>query len=238
MRNQEILVVVPARGGSKGIPLKNLSTVGGESLISLVAKVINQLPMAHKAIVSTDHKDIADEAVRVGLEVPFLRPVELSGDRISDVDVLTHALKEMERGDRVYSWIVMLQPTSPLRKVQHVIDTINKLLTCKYDSVLTVSETDSKSHPLKQLRLESDRVRYFDDAGKAVVARQQLETLFHRNGIAYGMTRECLLDQKVVIGNICGSVLIHEPVISIDTPLDLAYANWLYTNKENLDSVI
>ena len=68
------------------------------------------------------------------------------------------------------------------------------------------------------------------------MARQQLETLFHRNGVAYGMTRECLLDQKVVIGNICGSVLIHEPVISIDTPLDLAYANWLYTNKENINS--
>jgi CMP-N,N'-diacetyllegionaminic acid synthase len=194
--------------------------------------------MAHKAIVSTDHKDIADEAVRVGLEVPFVRPVELSGDRISDVDVLTHALKEMERCDRVYNWIVMLQPTSPLRKVQPVIDTINKLLMCKYDSVLTVSETDPKSHPLKQLRLESERVRYFDDAGKTIIARQQLEKLFHRNGVAYGMTRECLLDQKVVIGNICGSVLIHEPVISIDTPLDLAYANWLYTNKGNINSDI
>ena len=78
-------------------------------------------------------------------------------------------------------------------------------------------------------------MRYFDDAGKAIIARQQLEPLFHRNGVAYGMTRECLLDQKVVIGNICGSVQIHEPVISIDTPLDLAYANWLYTNKENFN---
>lgn len=232
MKEKEILIIIPARGGSEGIPLKNLSMVGGKSLIALVGAVVRELPITYRAIVSTDHEAIADEAIRVGLEVPFLRPPKLSGSRVSDVDVLTHALREVESATQTYEVIVMLQPTSPLRKPQHVIDTINMLISGVYDSVLTLSETDSKAHPLKQLRLRGEIVQHYDNLGEAIVARQQLEQLFHRNGAAYALTRECLLQQETVIGKNCGSIVIREPIVNIDTEFDLALADWLFKRSK------
>ena len=154
VQGNSILVVVPARGGSKGIKLKNLQKLNGKTLIELVGDIVSQLDFVDRAIVSTDHQKIAEVAKTIGLDVPFMRPKELSGDIISDVDVLTHALLEIEKIDKLkYEIIVMLQPTSPLRKVVHVQKTVLKLVDGNFDSVITVSETDSKNHPLKQLFL-------------------------------------------------------------------------------------
>ncbi|MEW5784947.1 MAG: acylneuraminate cytidylyltransferase family protein, partial [Bacillota bacterium] len=127
--NKRILVVVPARGGSKGIKLKNIMPVNGVPLVALVGEIVKQLPYVDRAIVSTDHPMIAEVAKEAGLDVPFFRPEELSGDFISDVQVLTHALLSMEKMDATtYDLVVMLQPTSPLRQADHVTETVMKLL--------------------------------------------------------------------------------------------------------------
>ncbi len=152
IKGQRILVVCPARGGSKGIPLKNLQPFLGVPLVARVGHLIADIPGIDRAIVSTDSEAIAKVADASGLDVPFYRPEELSGDRISDLEVLSHALVESERLDGVqYDIIVMLQPTSPLRLAVHVQDTIDMLIDGDWDAVWTVSETDSKNHPLKQL---------------------------------------------------------------------------------------
>ena len=192
--NKRILIVVPARGGSKGIPLKNLRKVNGVPLVAAVGKIIKSLSEIDQSVVSTDHEEIASVAEDAGIAAPFRRPKELSGDRISDIEVLTHALLEMELIDSVtYDIIVMLQPTSPLRKAKHVLDTIKMLVDGAWDAVWTVSETDSKSHPLKQLIVDKNSLNYYDISGGEIIARQQLEPVYHRNGIAYAITRECLL---------------------------------------------
>ena len=98
---KRILAVVPARGGSKGVPLKNLRKVCGRSLIAWVGDVIQQVACIDRAVVSTDHEGIASEAEKSGIDAPFRRPVELSGDRIGDVDVLQHAFTTMEELDGV-----------------------------------------------------------------------------------------------------------------------------------------
>jgi len=124
-----ILIVVPARGGSKGIKLKNLKTIFGDSLIKITSKVIHQLPFEYTAIVSTDHPDIANEAKECNLEVPFIRPKSISGDFISDWDVLNHAILEMEKiKNKIFDIVIMLQPTSPLRSANDIEECLDKQL--------------------------------------------------------------------------------------------------------------
>jgi len=221
--NKKILAVVPARGGSKGIPLKNLRTIAGRPMVALVGDVVRQIPEIDKAVVSTDHEKIKAVAELSGLDAPFMRPEEIAGDRVGDLEVLTHALEECERIDGVqYDVIVMLQPTSPLRKTEHVTGTIAKLLDGGWDSVWTVSETDSKGHPLKQLTVSDDgSLGYYDEAGKKIIARQQLKPVYHRNGIAYAITRECLLEQKSIMGRNGAALVLDGDFVSIDTEWDI-----------------
>lgn len=221
-----ILVVVPARGGSKGIPLKNLQKVGGLSLVKRAGQVIQELEYVDRAVVSTDHEEIAAEAKQSGLDVPFYRPEGLSGDHVGDWEVLEHALGFVENLDqRIYDVVVMLQPTSPLRQPGHVTATIDKLINEAYDAVWTVSETDLKYHPLKQLTISSSgSMDYYDARGSGIVARQQLDPVYHRNGITYAFTRNCLKEQKTIKGARTGAIVITGQVVNIDTESDLEQA--------------
>ncbi|MBW2477249.1 MAG: acylneuraminate cytidylyltransferase family protein [Deltaproteobacteria bacterium] len=226
-----ILVVCPARGGSKGIPNKNLKPFLGVPLVARVGHLVKEIAAVDRAIVSTDSDEIARVAEESGLDAPFYRPDDLSGDRISDLQVLTHALIEMERLDNVvYDIIVMLQPTSPLRTVVHVKDTIQMLVDGNWDAVWTVSETDSKNHPLKQFTVENGQLDYYDPAGKQVIARQQLVPVYHRNGVAYAIRRRCLLEQKSISGERTGALVLKESLVSIDTLWDLELAEYISRN--------
>lgn len=223
---RSILVIVPARGGSKGIPLKNLRKVGDLSLVARVGQLVQELGYVDRAVVSTDHEEIAAEAERSGLQAPFRRPERLSGDTIGDWEVLVHALSFVEELDnRIYDIVVMLQPTSPLRRPDHVNATINKLIEEECDAVWTVSETEPKYHPLKQLIISlSGDMDYYDPKGAGIIARQQLEPVYHRNGIAYAFTRSCLKEKQTIKGDRTGAVVITEKVVNIDTESDLAQA--------------
>jgi CMP-N,N'-diacetyllegionaminic acid synthase len=215
---RRVLAVVPARGGSKGVPLKNVRLVHGVPLLALTAKTVERCPFIDRAVVSTDSTDIADVARKHGLDVPFTRPERLSGDLIGDWDVLEHALGEMERIDATtYDVVLMLQPTSPLRTPEQLSRVLDTLVSGRLDSVWTVSETDVKFHPLKQLTLVDGRLDHFDPRGQGVIARQQLGKVYHRNGVAYAMTRECLVEQKKLLGERAGAVVVTEPVVNIDT---------------------
>ena len=232
--NKSILIVVPARGGSKGIKLKNIRLLGGRPLVALTGEIASKVPGIDRAIVSTDSKEIADVAASAGLDVPFLRPEELSGDLISDVDVLTHALIAVEEIDnKRYDIVVMLQPTSPFRTVNHVTKAIRKLVEGGYDSVVTVSKSDSKLHPLKQFIINDGLLSFYDKDGENIIARQQLNTLYHRNGVAYAMTRDCLINQKSIFGKNSAALVLNEVLINIDDEIDLEFANYYYDKYLN-----
>jgi len=230
-----ILVVVPARGGSKGIPLKNIYPLSGKPLIAYTGDVIQQLDYIDRAVVSTDHEKIAEVAQASGIAAPFYRPESLSGDIIGDWDVLHHALNEMERQDnRRYDIVVMLQPTSPLRKPKHVTRTIKTLIEGGYDAVWTVSQTDSKGHPLKQLVVsDAGELNFYDPRGTAIKARQQLTPVYHRNGVAYAIRRECLMEKHSIKGDRTGAVIIDEFVANIDTEFDILLAEFLLSRSSN-----
>ena len=226
---RKVLAIVPARGGSKGIPKKNLKKVGGRSLVSLVGEVISKVPQIDRAVISTDDEEIAEEAECHGISASFRRPEELSGDSISDLEVLVDALYRTEKIDgSMYDVIVMLQPTAPFRKAEQVEECLKILIKDSLDSVWTLTPTDSKSHPLKQLSLnESKLVNYYDPAGEKIIARQQLEPVYHRNGVAYAFTRDCLLNQKTIIGSRTGTHIIDGLSVNIDTQFDLDFAEYL-----------
>jgi len=227
IENKKILAICPARGGSKGIPLKNLIPFLGIPLVARVGNLVSEISMIDRAIVSTDHPEIA----------PFFRPEALSGDKISDAQVLIHALKEMEHLDKVqYDIVIMLQPTSPLRRKEQVVQAIEMLIQGHWDAVWTVSETDSKHHPLKQLKVEADQLSYYDPDGQHIIARQQLTPLYHRNGVAYVITRNCLLDHKNITGKRTGALILPEYYVSIDTMWDLQLSEFIYHHYQALNT--
>ncbi|MEX2283733.1 MAG: acylneuraminate cytidylyltransferase family protein [Gemmatimonadota bacterium] len=222
---RRVLAVVPARGGSKGVPLKNIHELCGIPLIAHVASLLKELPCVDRSVVSTDHPQILGTAVSCGLDGPFLRPPELSGDLIGDYDVLRHALAECERIDGCqYDIVIMLQPTSPLRRSLHVRQALEMLVSGGWDAVWTVSPTDLKYHPLKQLEVHDGAMDYFDPRGAGIIARQQLVPVYHRNGAAYVLTRDCIIEQKTIKGRRTGALVIESPMISIDTLDDFARA--------------
>ena len=226
---KRILVIVPARGGSKGVKLKNIRPLNGIPLVALVGRIVKQLDYIDRAVVSTDHPDIARVARESGLDVPFMRPESISGDMVSDWDVLYHALVATEEDDgETYDIIIMLQPTSPFREPEHVTATVKKLIEGNFDSVWTISETDSKSHPSKQLILNGEIVEYYDpENGPKIVARQQLSPVYHVNGLAYAFNRECLVNQKTKKGKKTSAVIIKKTIVNIDTEFDLKLAEIL-----------
>ncbi len=220
---QRVLAVVPARGGSKGLPKKNLQLMDGVPLVVHAARIALAVPCVDRAVISTDDEEIARVAQAAGLIFHGFRPSELSGDRVADWPVLYHELLTAENIDKAsYDIVLMLQPTCPLRQVDHVNRTVHALVRERLDSVWTVSPSDPKFHPLKQLVVDREgRLEYFDKAASGIIARQQLSPLYHRNGAAYAMTRQCLVEQRSIKGMQSGAVIIEEPMISIDTLWDL-----------------
>ena len=184
-------------------------------------------------VFGTDNAEIAKAAQAAGVDAPFMRPESISGDRIGDYDVLWHALQATEAVDgRKYDIVVMLQPTSPLRTPAHVSATIRMLADGDWDSVWTLSATDSKAHPLKQLTVADGKLGYYDPDGGAIIARQQLKPVFHRNGIAYAMTRECLADQGSIMGRKAGALVIEgeKRALAIE---DTAAGEWCATAERD-----
>lgn len=235
---KRVLAVVPARGGSKGLPRKNLQPLLGRSLVAHVGECVGAMPIIDRAVVSTDDEAIAAEAEAAGIAAPFRRPVNIAGDRIGDLEVLLHALNTIEALDKVeYDVVLMLQPTSPLRRPKDVVLTVERLVKGGFDAVWSVSPTDLKYHPLKQLLVDPDsgNITLFDESGRDIIARQQLTEIYHRNGVAYAFTRACLLEYESIYGVKTGAVVIDHPVISIDTKEDLIAAEKIMEDEKTCE---
>lgn len=227
-KNKKVLAVIPARGGSKGIPKKNIFPLNGKPLIEYTAAVVNKLPVIDKAVVSTDCEEIKAVANAVGLETPFLRPQHLSGDIVADWDVVIHALTSVEAQEKgYYSIILILPPTCPFRKPEHVLTAIERLIDGSFDSVWAVSKTDSKGHPLKQFRVRDNSLEYYDEKGRRIIARQQLDEVHHINGAVFAMTRDCVVNKKSKAGDSIGAIVVTDPIVNIDTFDDIRYAEFL-----------
>ena len=220
IKGKKILAIVPARGGSKGVYKKNLRKIMGISLVGIAGKILNSIPEIDYKLVSTDSKEIALEAINYGLEAPFTRPPELSGDRVGDIPVLKHALNWYQKNqDEDIDVILMIQPTSPMRKINHINECLNKLILGKFDSVITISKTNLKYHPYKQLTTNKKNLIWFDESiGDKIITRQDLSPTYHKNGACYAIDSSFLLNsnkEATPIGK-NSSYIITEDMISID----------------------
>lgn len=230
---QTVLAVVPARGGSKSIPRKNLTQVGGVSLVGRAAQVAASLPFVDRAIVSTDDAEIAAEARRYGIEAPFLRPAELAGDRSTSTDMWRHAwLAAEEHYGMTFALSVLLEPTSPLRTEADVTATVDMLVKSGRAAAATVSPTPAHFTPHKTLTVGADGVIgfYLDDGARHSI-RQTIPAYYHRNGLAYAVRRETLVDRGRIIEQDCAAVIVDRPIVNIDEPFELALAEWLLSRS-------
>jgi CMP-N-acetylneuraminic acid synthetase len=225
-----VLAVVPARGGSKGIPRKNLCKVGGLSLIAHAARSARALDWIDRAVLSTDDEEMADEGRRHGLDVPFLRPAELAGDTASGVDVWRHAWLESERhyGCR-FDLSLLLQPTTPLRRPDEVERTVRTLVDGGHRAAATVGRVPLDFAHQRCLTLAPDGLlSFYDSEGARIARRQDFETLYFRDGTCYAVTRESLVDHGHVIEEDCVGVVIDRYVVNIDEPFELELAEFVY----------
>ena len=231
------LVIIPARGGSKGIPQKNLQTISGTSLVNLAIIAAKRIVPVEDILVSTDSHEIVEDIKKQNLNVPFMRPEILSGDRVGDFDVILHGLTTAEEYFRKrYDYILMLQPTSPLRTLTDIQSCIRTLTSENVDSVWTVSEVDKKYHPLKQLELNDEGyASLVSETGSKIIARQQLSTTYVRNGACYGFTRDCILAQRTIYGKKLRLIVSETQQISIDTIEDLKKAEEALTTRNGND---
>jgi CMP-N,N'-diacetyllegionaminic acid synthase len=228
-----VLAVVPARGGSKGVPRKNLARVGGKTLIERAALVVKALPWLDAAALSTDDDEIAAEGRRCGLAVPFRRPAALAADNASAVEMWRHAWLECERlyGKR-FELSVLLEPTSPLRRAEDVTRTVETLLSGNHAAAATVSRTPAHYAPEKTLSLRDGVISFAVPAGAQIRQRQQLPAYYHCNGACYALRRATLVDEGTIIERDCAAVLIERPLVNIDEPLDLELAQHLARGED------
>lgn len=223
----KVLGVVPARGGSKGIPDKNLRPVAGRPLLAYTAEAARASRRLSRVIVSTDAPAIAAAAQAMGLEVPFMRPAQLAGDATPMLPVLQHAVAEMSaRGFRA-DVVVLLQPTSPLRRAAHIDQAVDLLASTGADSVVTVVEVPHQFNPVSVMRLENGRLVPFL-SGPALLRRQDKPRVFARNGPAVLAVRVSVLERGSLYGDdVRPLMMAPEESVDVDTPADLDFVEFL-----------
>lgn len=221
-----ILAVIIARGGSKGVPGKNLRLIGSEPLITFIIRSAQDAAknVDFDLVFSTDSEEIRQVAIAAGVWAPFLRPSELAADNVPSHPVVLHALMQAELlNNKRYDIVVYLQPTAPLCRSLDIVRCINLLIeTPSADSVVAV--TESEIHPFRMKRMLSDGrlVNYIDQGFEDMRPRQQLPKVYRRAGSIYASRRGVLIDDKTLVGESCfGVVVPSETAVDIDTEMDL-----------------
>ena len=226
----KILAVIPARGGSKGIPRKNLRKIAGISLVGLAAGVARSLDWIDRTVVSTDDVDIAAEGRRYGAEVPFIRPKELSGDESNSVDMWRHAWLESEAHfQEQFDLSILLEPTSPLRRPEDVTRTLEALIESDCDAAATFSRAPAHFTPHKCLTIdENGIIGFYHKEGRQFSIRQKIPDYYFRNGICYAVKKHTLIKKGMIIEENCKAIIIERPVVNIDNEHELEVAEFMY----------
>jgi CMP-N,N'-diacetyllegionaminic acid synthase len=225
-KKKKILALVPARSGSKGIKYKNIIKINKKPLINYTLDFINKLKFIDLKVVSSNSKKILSMAKNKNF-IPLERTASLSGDRISDFQVIKSVLLNPNVKKKNCDYLIYLQPTSPKRKKKDLISALNKVIKDKLFSAWTVSKIDIKNHPLKVFFINKKYLRLYDNNGKKIIARQQLNNVYIRNGVFYIFSIKHLLKNKSIYLNKTLPVIIDYKAINIDNPKDLIEAKMI-----------
>ncbi len=222
-----MLGIVPARGGSKRIPGKNVALLCGKPLVVWAIEAALAAGSLAEVVVSSDDDEILDLAGRYGDILPLRRPAELSTDTSLAVEYVKHALEARETENRRFDAVAIVQPSSPLTTGADIDATVAKLADSGADSAVTVVRLDHAIHPFKLKVLDGDRLRPYLEEERGRMATHQLGDLYVRNGSVYATTRE-IIAGGAIIGPDCRAVVMpRERSIDINDPLDLEFAEFL-----------
>jgi len=227
-----VLGIVPARGGSKGVPGKNIRLLAGRTLLEYAARVARESGVIDRVILSTESSEVADAGRRAGLDVPFLRPATLAQDDTPMLPVVQHAIDTLAGESWQPDIVVLLQPTSPLRRPGHVRDAVTMLRATNADSVVTVVEVPRHLSPDYVMRIDSERLVPFLPEGARVVRRQDARQAYSRDGTVYTCWRRTLERFGSIYGDDCRPLLIDaRDSLSIDSPDDWDEAERLLASR-------
>jgi CMP-N,N'-diacetyllegionaminic acid synthase len=226
--SQSVLGIIPARGGSKGIPRKNLRELAGKPVIAYSIEAARHSRLLTEFIVTTDDDEIAAVSERLGSRV-LMRPAALAGDKMPMVPVVEHVLAEMRRLGRSHEVIVLLQPTSPQRTAEDIDCCINLLLESEADSVMSVYDVGD-IHPARMYHLEEGYLRPYA-AEPAGNLRQDLPKVYHRNGAVYAVRSAYFERHRRIIGEHPLAYLMpRERSLILDEPFDFRLAELLMSD--------
>jgi CMP-N,N'-diacetyllegionaminic acid synthase len=226
-KNQKIVNIIPARGGSKGVPRKNIKLLNGKPLISYAIKAAFGSRYLDRVIVSTDDDEIAKIAKRLGAEVPFIRPKKLARDNTLAFSVLQHAVNYLEEKENYHPGIVVLiQATSPLVLSMDIDNTIEQMIKSSKNSCFTACEISERPEWMYEIK-KGQPILFLGDATFRT-RRQDLPKLYRINGAVYVMTKEMLMKENRLI-NAHPNIFImpRERSVDIDEPFDFKLAEIL-----------
>lgn len=229
----EILAIIPARGGSKGVPRKNIREINGKPLIAYTIEAAKKSCYINRVIVSTDDKEIAQIGKGYGAEVPFLRPLELASDTSPSIDTVIHAIEWMKENENYRpDYICLLQCTTPLKTEEHIDGAVQKLIDTGMDGVVSVCEVES--HPYWMRVFNGNSLECFIKQESLTLRRQDLPKVYEFNGAIWVLKTSAVLKEKsMIVENQTGYIMSIEDSIDIDTELDFKYAEMLIKERKN-----
>ncbi|WP_339060487.1 acylneuraminate cytidylyltransferase family protein [Tepidibacillus marianensis] len=216
LNGKRILGIIPARGGSKGVPRKNIRVVAGKPLIAWTIDEARKSKYIDQLILSSEDQEIIQVAKEYDCEVPFVRPKELAQDNTPGIDPVLHAI-EMLSG---YEYIILLQPTSPLRTVEDIDGCIEKCIQNQNDYGVSVTETDKS--PYWMYSIENDKMVPVLSQDMIINRRQESPKVYELNGAIYIAKTEKLIESKTFLNKVTVPYIMpKERSVDIDTELDL-----------------
>ena len=229
-KENKILAIIPARAGSKGIKDKNIIDLNGKPLIAYSIEAAKKSKYIDRIVVSTDGEEIARVAKEWGADVPFLRPDYLASDTAKTIDAMVHCIETLKEMGEEYDYVVLLQPTQPLRKAKHIDEAIEQLISSGEESLVSISKV--KDHPIL--------IRTLDNTGHVVnllntsstQRRQDFPDYYKVNGAIYiNKLNENFNLETSLNDNRLAYVMNEKYDVDIDELLDLKIAELMLTNN-------
>jgi CMP-N,N'-diacetyllegionaminic acid synthase len=229
------LGIIPARGGSQGVPRKNIRLLCGKPLLQYTAEAALAAKNLSRIILSTEDEEIAEVGQTCGLEVPFRRPAELARDDTPTLAVVQHAVGWVEDRGELYDFICLLQPTNPLRKAQDIDACLKMLAQGDMDSVVSVLPVPHDYNPHWVYLLDQEGLlRLSTGESTPYPRRQELPPAFHREGSVYVTRRDVLMKDNSLYGKrTIGYVMDPKRHVNIDGPEDWKAAEGLLSQNCN-----
>jgi CMP-N,N'-diacetyllegionaminic acid synthase len=233
---ENVLGLIPARGGSKGIPRKNVALLAGRPLLAYTCEAALASRVLNRVVLSTDDNEIAKVGRQCGVEVPFIRPTSLAQDETPSIDVVRHAIEYLRDTEHwMPGVVVLLQPTSPLRKARHIDEAVDRMKESEADTVVSVIEVPHCFNPHSVMQLKDGALIDFLPAPSDFdrFRRQALPVLYARNGPAVLASKvDVILESKSFYGaRVAPYLMTEEESLDIDSKFDLWLAEQLISRR-------